>query len=238
MIRELLLACIYTPFVCYCCCILFEYLVCRRPGPMLFVRDRLSHPVFYFLSLFLLVEFYPYLQFSILCNSAMSEPPLTPTLPTTHPLILELSSLRAQLSQYQHASHQTSIQLQSARLELALTKENEQGLLKRIEALQKEVDVLRANPAPPPIPPTSTALTELSLAHRRLSSKLDFAESQLAENSLQLAHAQQEIQRLIKEMEGDRAVINELRRVEDEREEEIEWERSERRKVEEQKKLV
>lgn len=205
---------------------------------MLFVRDRLSHPVSYFLSLFLFVEFFPYLQFSILCNSAMSEPPPTPTLPTTHPLILELSSLRAQLSQYQYASHQTGIQLQSARLELALTRENEQGLLKRIEALQKEVDVLRANPAPPPIPPTSTALTELSLAHRRLSSKLDFAESQLAENSLQLAHAQQEIHRLVKEREGDRAVINELRRVEDEREEEIEWERSERRKVEEQKKLA
>ncbi|OWZ55346.1 hypothetical protein C361_00768 [Cryptococcus neoformans Tu259-1] len=168
----------------------------------------------------------------------MSEPPPTPTLPITHPLILELSSLRAQLSQYQYASHQTGIQLQSARLELALAKESEQGLLKRIEGLQKEVDVLRANPAPPPIPPTSTALTELSLAHRRLSSKLDFAESQLAENSLQLAQAQQEIQRLLKEREGDRAVINELQRVEDEREEEIEWERSERRKVEEQKKLV
>lgn len=184
------------------------------------------------------MDFFPRLQSATRCNPAMSEPPPTPTLPTTHPLILELSSLRAQLSQYQYASHQTGIQLQSARLELALAKESEQGLLKRIDGLQKEIDVLRANPAPPPIPPTSTALTELSLAHRRLSSKLDFAESQLTENSLQLAQAQQEIQRLMKDREGDRAVINELRRVEDEREEEIEWERNERRKVEEQKKLV
>lgn len=211
---------------------------------MLSIRDRLLFASCFpsrFLIFFLIFSCsfsFRSLQSAARYKQAMSEPPPTPTLPITHPLILELSSLRAQLSQYQYASHQTGIQLQSARLELALAKESEQGLLKRIEGLQKEVDVLRANPAPPPIPPTSTALTELSLAHRRLSSKLDFAESQLAENSLQLAQAQQEIQRLLKEREGDRAVINELQRVEDEREEEIEWERSERRKVEEQKKLV
>lgn len=37
----------------------------------------------------------------------------------------------------------------------------------------------------------------------------------------------------MKDREGDWVVINELWRVEDEREEEIEWERNERRKVEE-----
>lgn len=40
-----------------------------------------------------------------------------------------------------------------------------------------------------------------------------------------------------REREGDRAIINDLRRVDEDRDEEIEWEKGERRKVEEQKKL-
>jgi hypothetical protein len=40
-----------------------------------------------------------------------------------------------------------------------------------------------------------------------------------------------------KEREGDRAIINELRRGDEEREEEIAWERGERRKAEELKRL-
>lgn len=95
----------------------------------------------------------------------------------------------------------------------------------------------RTNPAPTPLQPTSTALTELSLAHRRLSAKLDLTESQLTAASLELATAQQEIIRLNKEREGERSTINELRRIEEDREEEVEWERAERRKAEEQKKL-
>ena len=95
----------------------------------------------------------------------------------------------------------------------------------------------RGNPAPPPIPPSSTALTELSLAHRRLSAKLDLTESQLAASQLELAAAKQEVHRLHREREGDRATINEMRRVEDDRDEEVEWERGERRKMEEQKRL-
>lgn len=40
-----------------------------------------------------------------------------------------------------------------------------------------------------------------------------------------------------KEREGDRAIINELRRGEEERMEELEWERGERKKAEELKRL-
>ncbi|WVQ85886.1 hypothetical protein IAT38_008054 [Cryptococcus sp. DSM 104549] len=169
----------------------------------------------------------------------MPAPPPTPNhhLPSSHPLILELASLRQQLAQYQRAAHTTGIQLQGARLEAALSQEEAEGKGKINEGLRKEIEVLRANPALPPIPPTSTALTELSLAHRRLSSKLDLTEAQLASTRLELAAAQQEVQRLIREKESDRAVLNELRRVEEDREEEIEWERSERREAEEQKKL-
>lgn len=38
-----------------------------------------------------------------------------------HPLALELASLRSQLSKYQHASHQSGIQLQGSRLEQTLS---------------------------------------------------------------------------------------------------------------------
>ncbi|OCF43652.1 hypothetical protein I317_02544 [Kwoniella heveanensis CBS 569] len=161
----------------------------------------------------------------------------SPSLPTSHPLIAELTSLRQQLSAYQRASHQAAIQLQGARLELALSQEEGTKTKREREVLKKEVDILRNNPAPPPLAPTSTALTQLSLAHRRLSSKLDLTESQLASVSLDLSKAQQEVQRLTREREGDRAVLNELRRIEEDREEELEWEKGERRKAEEQKKL-
>lgn len=54
---------------------------------------------------------------------------------------------------------------------------------------------------------------------------------------MELASCKQEIARLGKEREGDRAIINELRRGDEEREEEIAWERGERRKAEELKRL-
>ena len=170
------------------------------------------------------------------------------SLPSSHPLIAELSSLRQQLSQYQKSAHQASIQLQGAKLELSLLQERYASLENSEAYLRQEVESLRyvrfssllissSNPAPPPLQPQSTALTELSLAHRRLSAKLDLTESQLAAVTLELASAKQEIIRVNKEKDAEKAIVNELRRVEDDREEEIEWERAERRKAEEQKKL-
>ena len=95
----------------------------------------------------------------------------------------------------------------------------------------------RKHPAPPASPLTSTALSELSLAHRRLSAKLDLTEFALESSQLELVASKQEAQRLNEACELRQASLNELRRVEDEREEEIEWERGERRKAVEQKKL-
>jgi len=62
-------------------------------------------------------------------------------------------------------------------------------------------------------------------------------EGQLAASQLELATVKQDLHRLNREREGDRAIINDLRRVDEDRDEEIEWEKGERRKVEEQKKL-
>lgn len=160
-----------------------------------------------------------------------------PALPTSHPLILELTSLRSQLGQYQKANHQTAIQLQGSQLAKSIIQDQNASLASTIAALQSELETLRSHPAPPTLKPDSTALSELSLAHRRLSAKLDVTESTLSQTKLELAAAQQEIGRLGKEREGDRATINEFRRVEEEREAELIWERGERRKLEEQKKL-
>ena len=62
-------------------------------------------------------------------------------------------------------------------------------------------------------------------------------EEKLEAAQLELASTKQEVSRLNKERVLDRATINELRRIEDDRDEEIEWERGERRRMEEQKKL-
>jgi len=65
------------------------------------------------------------------------------TLPSSHPLISELSSLRQQLHQYQRSSHQTAIQLQGSRLELSLANEECAVLKSSEEALRAEVEVFR-----------------------------------------------------------------------------------------------
>jgi chromosome segregation ATPase len=170
-------------------------------------------------------------------------------LPSTHPLVAELTSLRQQLAQYQKSGHQSAIQLQGARLELNFAKEESAVLRETNDTLRSEIDVLRyakgrraelinrTHPLPPTQPPTSTALAELTLAHRRLSTKLDLTEQALSSAQLELASCTQEIGRLNREREGDRAIINELRRGDEEREEEIAWERGERRKAEALKRL-
>lgn len=66
-----------------------------------------------------------------------------PTLAPSHPLMAELASLRQQLAQYQKSGHQSAIQVQSARLELSLVKEECHVLRETNETLRSEVNVLR-----------------------------------------------------------------------------------------------
>lgn len=66
-----------------------------------------------------------------------------PTLASNHPLMAELASLRQQLAQFQKSGHQSAIQLQGARLEVSLAKEECQVLRETNETLRSEVDVLR-----------------------------------------------------------------------------------------------
>lgn len=96
----------------------------------------------------------------------------------------------------------------------------------------------RKYPPPPRSAPQSDALTQLSLAHRRLSTKLDLTESTLAGAQLELAQTRQEVVRLKKERDGERATVVELRRRSEEWEDEMAWEKGARREAEEEKKLA
>jgi hypothetical protein len=69
--------------------------------------------------------------------------PPTSTLPSSHPLIAELTSLRQQLSQYQKSGHQSAIQLQGAKLELNLAKDEQAHLREANETLRSELQILR-----------------------------------------------------------------------------------------------
>lgn len=75
--------------------------------------------------------------------SGSSSPTHPSTLPLSHPLILELASLRQQLQQYQKAAHQSSIQLQGSKLELNLLTERYANLENVEASLRAEVDTLR-----------------------------------------------------------------------------------------------
>jgi hypothetical protein len=68
-----------------------------------------------------------------------SAQPLSPT----HPLSLELSSLRTALAHYQAAAHQSAIQLQGLSLELSLLKDADKALKDENDVLKREVQVLR-----------------------------------------------------------------------------------------------
>ncbi|EJT50787.1 hypothetical protein A1Q1_08045 [Trichosporon asahii var. asahii CBS 2479] len=160
-----------------------------------------------------------------------------PSLPPTHPLSIEIQSLKQQISQYRQIAHQSYIEIQGVRLELELKKDEVTGLERKNEALKQEVETLRTTPEPPQAPPPANALAELSLAHRRLSAKLDFTEQQLRSVTLELASSKQELGRVLKEKEHEKALLNELRVGEEDREEEVAWERGERKRMEEQKKL-
>ena len=69
--------------------------------------------------------------------------PPNSTLPSSHPLIAELTSLRQQLAQYQKSGHQSAIQLQGAKLELNLAKDETAHLREANDTLRSELQILR-----------------------------------------------------------------------------------------------
>jgi hypothetical protein len=60
-----------------------------------------------------------------------------------HPLLLELSSLRASLQKFQHVSHASSMQLQSKMMESLLVNEERDRFKRELEAAKTELEALR-----------------------------------------------------------------------------------------------
>lgn len=86
--------------------------------------------------------FVTFLVMSFRLGRKAAQPTAQP-LSATHPLSLELSSLRTALLHYQTAAHQSSIQLQGRSLELSLLKDQDKALRDENEVLKREVEVLR-----------------------------------------------------------------------------------------------
>ncbi|EPQ57801.1 hypothetical protein GLOTRDRAFT_136666 [Gloeophyllum trabeum ATCC 11539] len=111
-----------------------------------------------------------------------------------HPLALELASLRAAISRYQHEAHASSVKLQRHSLETAHALERAHILERENATLREELATLRAHPDAAPHPAALHA-NELTLSLRRLSDKLTATEEMLLERTAELADAQAEAAR-------------------------------------------
>ncbi|KAG9016917.1 hypothetical protein FRB93_009447 [Tulasnella sp. JGI-2019a] len=103
-------------------------------------------------------------------------------------LTTELASLRAALTHYQHASDAGALQLQRRSFDTNAALERQKQLEAENERLTHELSVLSRNPNKQPHPAT-LSVTELTLAHRRLSDRLSSTESLLLDRTVELNHA-------------------------------------------------
>ncbi|KAJ9103073.1 hypothetical protein QFC21_002495 [Naganishia friedmannii] len=176
-----------------------------------------------------------------------SLPPLSGTPQSQHPLVLELHSLRASLGKFQHVAHKTSMQLQGKAMEVVMAQDEVGRLRVENKVLKEEVEVLRKSdyaqddhhlsPTTPLQHYPNNALSELTLAHRRLSSKLDITEDALHHANSTASQLELENERLQFEMEEKDVLAATWRVKVEEMAEEVEKERLERRKVEEELKI-
>ncbi|TBU35524.1 hypothetical protein BD311DRAFT_679828 [Dichomitus squalens] len=132
-----------------------------------------------------------------------------------HPLALELSSLRAAVSRYQHEAHSASLKLQRHSLETLQALDHARALERENARLKEEVAVLRANPDTTPTP-AANQVPELTLALRRLSDKLTAVEETLLARTRELVDTRSELAAAQHEMEAARALTAEARAREEE----------------------
>ncbi|KZT23990.1 hypothetical protein NEOLEDRAFT_1117271 [Neolentinus lepideus HHB14362 ss-1] len=111
-----------------------------------------------------------------------------------HPLALELASLRAAVSRYQHEAHASSVKLQRHSLETSHALERTHVLERENAILREELAVLRSHPDISPHPAT-LQVNELTLSLRRLSDKLTYTEEALLTRTTQLSNALGEVSR-------------------------------------------
>ncbi|KAI0748392.1 hypothetical protein C8Q80DRAFT_1102800 [Daedaleopsis nitida] len=125
-----------------------------------------------------------------------------------HPLALELSSLRAAVSRYQHEAHVASLKLRRHSLEASQAVEHARSLERENTRLKEEVAFLRANPDTTPTD-ASFRIPELTLALRRLSDKLTAVEEALSVRTKESVDACSELVGAQHEVSAARAVAAE-----------------------------
>ncbi|KAH7341348.1 hypothetical protein B0J17DRAFT_714537 [Rhizoctonia solani] len=109
-----------------------------------------------------------------------------------HPVAIEILSLRDALAQQQHATQQATTQVQKYASEVSAANKRTRQLTAEIATLRAELDILRA---PRPAASPSPAEAELTLALRRVNSRLGEIETQLLEANTSFAHALAERER-------------------------------------------
>ncbi|KAH9852781.1 hypothetical protein C2E23DRAFT_825296 [Lenzites betulinus] len=138
-----------------------------------------------------------------------------PTVNVDHLLVLELSSLRAAVSRYQHEAHATSLKLQRHSLETSQAIDHARALERENARLKEEVAVLRANPDTNPTQATFQ-VPELTLALRRLSDKLTAVEETLLARTEEAIDTRSELANAQNEIEAARALAADARAREEE----------------------
>ncbi|QRV75429.1 myosin heavy chain [Ceratobasidium sp. AG-Ba] len=125
-----------------------------------------------------------------------------------HPLAIEILSLRDALSQQQHATQQATAQLQKYAFDALSANNRARQLGAENDALQSEVDILRA---PRPTASPSNTEAELTLALRRANSRLEHTEKALQEAEVTALHAHGERERTAGEVAAAYHLLEEAR---------------------------
>ncbi|KAG8891046.1 hypothetical protein FRB98_000055 [Tulasnella sp. 332] len=107
---------------------------------------------------------------------------------TTLHSILMLNFILDLLPAYQHASDAGALQLQRRSFDANAALERQKQLEIENERLTQELSILSRNPNKQPHPAT-LSVTELTLAHRRLSDRLSTTETLLLDRTAELNHA-------------------------------------------------
>ncbi|KAK1226851.1 hypothetical protein PQX77_010155 [Marasmius sp. AFHP31] len=116
----------------------------------------------------------------------------------SHPLTLELDSLRSAVARFQDEAHSASVKLQRFSFDTSNSQDRIAHLERENEALRNELSILRANPHPDTLPESHPAVQqsqELTLALRKLSDKLSLTEEALQTRTVELSNASSEVAR-------------------------------------------
>ncbi|ESK82831.1 hypothetical protein Moror_12254 [Moniliophthora roreri MCA 2997] len=137
----------------------------------------------------------------------------------SHPLTIEIDSLRSAVARFQDEAHSASVKLQRFSFDTSTTQDRLVHLERENELLRHEISNLRANPHPDTLSESHPAVqqsAQLTLALRRLSDKLTITEEALLTRTTELVSATHEATKCRAAMEGAYALSAQMRGREEE----------------------